>query len=136
MPRDQAVYDISREARLVSVKFGKRVSIHDIADYAGALREDSRFDPGFSEIIDLSEVEQFQIEAKEAMVLADQIDPFSLNALRAFVAQTASQIHTARMHQLLRGAQKNIAIFAGFEEAREWVNEVRLADVHPPVRCW
>jgi hypothetical protein len=65
------------------------------------------------------------------MALADQIDPFSLNALRAFVARSASQIHTARMHQLLRGAQKNIAIFAAFEEARKWVKEARLAEAHP-----
>lgn len=119
--RESGNYEISVLEKLVSVKFGSRVTIQDIDNYAKALRADPRFAPNFSEIIDLSEVEEFQSEAKEAMALADQIDPFCLSARRAFVAQTPAQIHTARMHQLLRDAKKSIGIFHSLAEAREWI---------------
>src|SRR5579863_4326744 len=81
------MYAINSEEQLVSVKFGTTVTIHDIARYANALVADPRFDPTFSEIVDLSAVEEFQIKADEAMALADNIDPFSLEARRAFVAR-------------------------------------------------
>lgn len=115
------MYEVVAEEQLVTVKFGARVSIREIAAYAEALRADPRFEPGFSELIDLTEVEEFQIDAEEAMALADRIDPFSIRARRAFVVRTEAQFHIARMHQLLRGTERNIGIFAFEEEARLWV---------------
>jgi hypothetical protein len=117
----EMIYAIKPEQALVEVKFKDRVTIDDIAAYAAALRADARFDPGFSEIVDLTDVEQFQIEAKDAMALADRIDPFAPNARRAFVARTDAQYHVARMHQLLRGADKRIGIFVSANEARGWI---------------
>jgi hypothetical protein len=120
------MYKVIPEEQLVSVKFGSRVTIHDIARYANELAADPRFDANFSEIIDLSGVEEFQIRSEEAMALADKIDPFSLQARRAFVACTEAQFHTARMHQLLRGTGKNIRIFSSVLEAREWIKDGTL----------
>lgn len=115
------MYEVIAEERLVCVKLGRRVTIDEIAAYVSTLKADPQFDPSFSEIIDLTEVEEFRIDARAAMALADRVDPFSLNARRAFVAHTEAQFHSARMHQLLRGAERNIGIFASAQEAREWV---------------
>jgi 3'-phosphoadenosine 5'-phosphosulfate sulfotransferase (PAPS reductase)/FAD synthetase len=115
------MYELIPQERLVTVKFGKLVTMREIESYVTGLRADPRFDPSLSEIVDFSEVEEFRIEAKEAMALADRIDPFSLSAKRAFVARTQNQIHVARMHQVLRGRQGNIGIFSSYAAAMEWI---------------
>jgi hypothetical protein len=121
-PRSSTLpYTVNPQQRLVSVKFGRRASIVDIQSYANALRVDPLFDPTFSEITDLSEVEQLEIDAERALALADQIDPFSLGAKRAFVARTELQIHAARMHQLLRNDERNTRIFSSLADARKWI---------------
>jgi hypothetical protein len=115
------VYVVAPEERLVSVTFGKSVCIRDIESYATALRADPLFEPGFSEIIDLSEVEELQLDAEHALDLADHVDPFSIGARRAFVARSSVQIHAARMHQLLRNDERNTRIFAFFADAKSWI---------------
>lgn len=115
------MYEVFSEERLVSVKFDKALSLSDIENYAEALRMDPLFDPRFSEIVDLTGVEEIRIEASHAMELADKIDPFSLSAKRAFVVRSEAQLHAARLHQLLRGAVKNIQIFTSVTDARTWL---------------
>jgi hypothetical protein len=115
------IYTVSPQQRLVSVKFPKQLSIDDIRRYAEALCADRLFDPTFSEITDLSEVQELQLDAERALALADQIDPFSLGAKRAFVARTDLQVHAARMHQLLRNDEKNTRIFSSFADAQQWI---------------
>ena len=119
------MYKVTPKEQLVSVKFGKRLSIADIKSYVAALRSDSLFDPSFSEIIDISEVEDFQLRAEQTMALADSVDPFSIGATRAFVAQTEAQIHSARMHQVLRDDEQNTRIFSSVADARKWIEERR-----------
>ena len=50
------MYKVTVSERLVFVKFGKVISFRDIKDYAAALSVDPSFDPGFSEIIDISRI--------------------------------------------------------------------------------
>jgi hypothetical protein len=119
--RRPPVYVVTPEERLVSVKFGNSVCIRDIESYATALRADPLFEPGFSEIIDLSDVEELELEAEHALALADNVDPFSIGARRAFVARSSVQIHAARMHQLLRNDERNTRIFAFFADAKSWI---------------
>jgi len=115
------MYEVIPHERLVSVKFGKSVTLRDLENYARALRSDPLFDPSFSEIVDLSEVEDLQVAAPQALALADKIDPFSQSARRAFVACSERQAHAARMHQRLRGGEENVRIFRTWAAAKEWV---------------
>jgi hypothetical protein len=116
-----ADYQILPEKRVVIVKFGKRVTEKEIAMYALSLRVDPVFDPAFSEIVDLREVEELDLHGNEMVELADKIDPFSLDAKRAFVVRDSTQAHAARMHQILRLSKDNISVFHSVEEAENWL---------------
>jgi hypothetical protein len=113
-------YVVDQERRLVFVKFRKKVTVDAIAEYAAALRAHPLFDPHFSEIVNLSEVEELDLQADEFIRLADEVDPFSLQAKRAFVVRNAVQSHAARMHKILR-TQRNFEIFRSVGEAERWI---------------
>ena len=118
------MYKITPQERLVSVKFGKRLSMTEINTFVSALRSDSLFDPSFSEIIDISEVEDFQLNAEQTMAWVDKVSPFSIGARRAFVAQTETQTHRARMYQVLR-SDKDTRVFSSVGDAKKWLEERR-----------
>jgi len=116
----QVEYMIHPDKRRVVVRFGKKLTAKDIEQYTKRLRNDPDFQPEFSEIADISEAEEIDLQADDFLRLADEIDPFSPDAKRAFVVQTSTQSHAARMHKILR-SNKNIEIFDSFYEAEEWV---------------
>jgi len=111
---------IDTDKQLIVVRFAKKVTAGDIARYVGRLLADPSFRPGFSEIVDLTEVEELDLQADEYLKLADEVDPFSENAKRAFVVKTSVPHHAARMHKALR-SQQSIAIFSSMEDAMRWV---------------
>jgi hypothetical protein len=115
------MYILLPEQRLVLVTFGRQLSIRDVKNYVSALSADPLFGEDFSEIVDLSEVEELDLSSEHAIDLADLIDPFRSGVKRAFVARTKVQIHAARMHQILRNDQENIRIFSSLAEARQWI---------------
>ena len=115
-----AEHEIDPEGRMVIVKFGKNLAVADVERYAALLRANPLFQPGFSEIADLSDVEELDLQADEFLRLADEIDPFAPDARRAFVARTSVQKHAARMHKILR-TQRNIEIFDSVEKAKRWI---------------
>jgi len=115
-----AEFVVDPEKRLVVVRFRKKVTAEDIARYAQRLRIHPAFQPEFSEIADLTEAEEIDLQAEDFLRLADKIDPFSPAAKRAFVVQTTTQSHAARLHKILR-SKMNIEIFRTFGEAEEWV---------------
>ena len=112
-------FHIDVKKQLVRVKFGERVTREEIASYASALRLHSDFRPTFAEIVDLRDATELDLQANDFLRLADDVDPFSKDAKRAFVVRTSVQNHAARMHKILR-AQRNIAIFNSIEEAEHW----------------
>ena len=121
LPRSTpACHVVDSEKRLVVVRFGKRLTVKDIERYVTQLRADPSFRPGFSELVDLREVEEVGMQAEEFLRLADEVDPFSPEAKRAFVARTAVQNHAARMHKILR-TEQNIEIFPTVEAAERWI---------------
>lgn len=113
-------YNVDAEKKLVVVTFAKKVTVRDIERYANALQSDRSFDPTHSEIVDLTQAEELDLQAAEFLTLADKIDPFACEAKRAFVVRTAVQSHAARMHKALR-TQRNIEIFTSREEAELWI---------------
>jgi hypothetical protein len=114
-------YTVNSEKRIVFVRFGHKLTVQDIADYAAALRGDPAFDSRFFELVDLSSVEEVAIDAEQALKLADHVDPFSLESKRAFVIHRPELFRAVRMHQILRSPAENIGIFGSIEEARQWL---------------
>ena len=121
LPGNPPEYRVIPEKRLVCVKFGKRVTLREIATYAASVCTDPLFDPQFSEIVDLREVEELDLHGQEMLKLADEVDPFSLEAKRAFVVRDRVQTHAAQMHKLLRIAKEKIAICHSIDEAERWI---------------
>ncbi len=113
-------YEIDVGRRVISVKFRKSVTVREIEKYAASLRADPLFDPDFSEIVDMSDVEELDLSADEFFRLADKVDPFSTGAKRAFVVRDSVQSHAARMHKILR-TQPNFSIFHSAVEAKRWL---------------
>lgn len=113
-------YELNAAKRLVSVKFRRKLTVTDIAKYAALLRADPLFEPDFSEVVEIREVEELDLNADEFIRLAGEIDPFSERAKRAFVVSNEIQNHAARMHKILR-TQRSISIFHSLEAARRWV---------------
>jgi hypothetical protein len=113
-------YVIDSLSKLVRVKFGKKLAFDDIGRYAKLLQSNPQFRPSYSEIVDLTDVEELDLDAEEFLKLADKVDPFSPQAKRAFVVRTSVQNHAARMHKILR-TQRNIEIFQTDEGAERWI---------------
>ena len=111
---------VDPKRKLVVVKFGKKLSMRDVERYAVLLRANPSFRPDFSEIVDLTEVEEVSLQGEEFLRLADRVDPFSYDAKRAFVARNSVQSHAARMHKILR-TQRNIEIFRTVADAKRWI---------------
>jgi len=116
-----ATYSIDLKNRFVLVKFTGNVTFHDIEGYVWDLRAHPRFSPSLSEIVDLRDVEKVELSPKEAMNLADGVDPFSIESRRAFVAQSQAQINASHMHRILRPEGNNIRVFFSIDEAKQWI---------------
>jgi hypothetical protein len=69
-------YTVDAEKRLVAVTFGKKLTVHDIKRYAELLPLNPSFRPNYSEIVDLTQVEELDLQADEFLAPADKIDPF------------------------------------------------------------
>jgi hypothetical protein len=113
-------YMVNPEKKLVIVRFRKKLSFDEIGQYAELLRANTAFQPSFAEIVDLTQVEEFKLDADDFLKLADEVDPFSIDAKRAFVARNTMQNHAARMHKILR-TQRKFEIFSTMQEAERWV---------------
>ena len=119
--RPFCAYAIDAAKRIVTVRFAETLTFDDIEDYASALRADRRFDPKFSELVDLREVEEVALNARQLLSLADQVDPFALRSKRAFVVRSQTQIDAAHMHRILRPESNNIRVFFSIAEAEQWI---------------
>ncbi|MGB8060664.1 MAG: hypothetical protein WCF26_02055 [Candidatus Sulfotelmatobacter sp.] len=120
-PCSFATFNVDSAQKLVIVRFGKTVTVRDIERYAARLRKNPAFQPLFSEITDLRDVEKLDLNADEFLRLADEVDPFSDQSKRAFVVRNSVQAHAARMHKILR-TQRSSEIFQSLEEAEHWVS--------------
>jgi len=120
LQRPDAEFSIDRTRRLVVVKFEGSVSLQEIAKYVERLVVHPHFDPSFSEVTDLRGVQHFDLQANDFLTLADQVDPFSPEAKRAFVVRTSLQNQAARMHKFLR-SHRTIEIFESVAQAEKWL---------------
>ena len=127
MPRPQVIVEgegasfiLYPEKRLVVLTLGDRITLQLLEEYSRLLRRDRRFELTFSEIADMRAVQEIALEADEMMRMADQVDPFSPDSKRAFVVNTPSQAHAARMHKILL-THRHFEIFRSLQEAERWI---------------
>lgn len=116
-----AHYVIDTQRRVVLVKFGEKLTATDIERYAEQLRANPSFRPGFSEIVDLTQVVDVELRGEDILRLADHVDPFSFESKRAFVVKDSAQSHQARMYQISRMAREKIRSFYSHEDAERWL---------------
>lgn len=114
------LFNVDVEKRIVFVRFGKKITAEDIRRYAECLRTTPEFNPELSEMVDLTEVEDLELQADDFLKLADEIDCFSPRAWRAFIVGNSVQNHAARLHKILR-TPANMRIFNSLEQARGWI---------------
>jgi SpoIIAA-like len=113
-------FNIEAGKRIVFVRFEKKLTAADVRRYAERVRAHPEFNPEFSEMVDLTEVEDLDLHAHDFLKLADEIDCFSVRAWRAFIVSNSVQSHAARMHKILR-TPDNMRIFSSLEQARAWI---------------
>jgi hypothetical protein len=106
--------------RIVLAKFGSRLTMADAEQYAADLRNNPAFDPSFSELSDLTEVVDAEIDYASAARFARESDPFSHQSKRAIIAPRPAIFALARMYRLIRN-DENIVLFKTIEEAKRWL---------------
>ena len=115
-----AHFKVDCSKRLVTVRFDSNVTVQDVREYLEKLKSDATFEATFSELVDLTQVVSSDLDFQAAMMLARDIDPFSREARRAFVAPRAATSVTVRMYQKARG-DESIAVFRTMDEAKDWL---------------
>ncbi len=93
---------VGAEKKLVYVRFAGKVQIDEIAQYARRLLQNPSFHETFSEIVDLTQVEELDLSAQQFLQLADKVDPFSKESKRAFIVRDSTQEQAARLQRILR----------------------------------
>jgi hypothetical protein len=114
-------FTIDSRKRLVTVKFNGTVSASDMEQYLQRLEEDPEFDPTYSELVDLTDAQASDIDARAALQLAHNLDPYSPNARRAFAAPNTAIFGITRMYQNVRHDEGNMRSFHSMDEAKQWL---------------
>jgi len=111
---------VDSKNRVVFAKFGRRLTMADAERFATDLRNNPAFDPSFSELSDLTEVENPQIDFASAARFARYSDPFSHESKRAIVAPKLAMYETVLMYKTIRN-DENIAVFMTVDKAKSWL---------------
>jgi hypothetical protein len=84
--------------------------------------EDPDFDPGFSQLLDLTAVTKVDVDAEVIRTLA-QTSVFSPGARRAFVADNPVMFGFARMFEMLHETRggAGVRVFRSRDEALHWL---------------
>lgn len=119
MPAD---YAIDVEQRLVLTTFTGAVTLDDVMGLIARLRSDSRFEPTFSELVDLSGASAVHLGHAEFQRLGS-LDPFSRDSKRAFLVPSQGAVFgVTRMFHILRNENPSIRIVHTIDEAKEWLS--------------
>jgi|HubBroStandDraft_2_1064218.scaffolds.fasta_scaffold177693_2 hypothetical protein len=115
-------FNVDSERRLVTVRFDNEVTVRDVVQYFESLKANPAFEPDFFELVDLTQVMSSEVDFQAAMMWALEVDPFSREARRAFVAPRAVTSRTIRMYQMARGDDGSVAVFRTMAEAKHWLD--------------
>jgi hypothetical protein len=115
-------YKIDRERRLVMTTGMGVFTLADALAYQDKLSKDPEFDSGFSQLLDLTHVTEYAVEAEDIRKLA-QRSIFSPKSRRAFLVTGDLAFGLGRMFGILRETvgEKGVRVFRNLDEALDWV---------------
>lgn len=116
--------DIDSSRRVLLTRISGVVSAREILDHYDRVAADVRFDPTFSELLDLTELQGADLEAADIRQLAARTR-FAPTARRAVVAGTGYVFGLARMFASYRegagGRDDSVMVFSSEREAMRWL---------------
>ena len=117
-----ATYEIDKQRRLVITTGLGRVTLAEALAHQEQLRKDPDFDPSFSQIMDLTRITDFALEADDIRRLA-QKTIFSRESRRAIVASSDLVYGLGRMYEILReiAGGDGIRVFRNLDAALDWI---------------
>jgi hypothetical protein len=115
-------FKIDKERRLVMSTGSGVVTMADAMAHQTGLLNDPDFDPGFSQLLDLTQVETYQVTIGDVRKLA-QAKVFSPDSRRAILVTNDYAFGAARVFESLRGisGEKRIRVFRDLDEALDWI---------------
>jgi hypothetical protein len=115
-------YKIDKERRLVMTAATGPFTLADTLDHQQRLVKDPDFEPTFCQLIDLSDITSFDVNAADIRILA-QANLFSFPSRRAILITSDVGFGLARIFEVLRefAGETGIKIFRDLDEAFDWV---------------
>ena len=116
-----ATYRIDVVRRLVLSRAWGVYTVQDLFDHFAMLAADPAFDPTFSQIVDLREVER--TELTPPIIRRHALERlFNSTAQRALVVSSAYHYELARIYaDFARYAKQNVRVFRDMHDAEEWL---------------
>jgi hypothetical protein len=117
-----AFYKIDKEHKLVMSTASGAFTMADVLAHQEKLLNDPDFDPGFSHLMDFTQITKLELEANEVRTVA-QRSIFSPDSRRAILANTDHVFGVGRMFEMLRESfgAKGIRVFRNLDDALDWV---------------
>ena len=117
-----AFYKIDKERRLVISTGAGILTMAETLAHQSKLAIDPDFDPGFSQLMDFTQVTQIELSANDIRRLA-QRSVFSPQSRRAFIMPNDVTYGLGRMYEILREAagEHGIGVFRNLEGALDWI---------------
>ncbi|MEW5916950.1 MAG: hypothetical protein AB1762_11115 [Gemmatimonadota bacterium] len=113
-------FKIDTELSVVRCRSWGAITDNELAAYARALRRDARFQPTFSQLVDLRGVESFHLTIDGVRELAT-LNPFAPTARRAVLVSTDCGFGMVRMYQSCLANAENLLICRTAREAFSWL---------------
>lgn len=116
-------YRIDKNRRLVWSTAWGVFSYDDVVAHKDRLLSDPDFDPGYSQIADLTQVTRLKLTTTEVEAFA-QFQVFSPGSRRALVASDDGLFGLGRMFATLRDirGESGIGVFRSIDDALEWIS--------------
>jgi hypothetical protein len=117
-----ARYQIDKERRLVITTVWGLLTLADALAHQHSLVKDRDFDPSFSQVMDLTQITQYDVDANDIFKIA-QRSVFSPESRRAIIVKDDLSYGFGRMFEMLRenAGEIGIRVFRHREEALDWV---------------
>jgi hypothetical protein len=123
-------FRIDPQLNIVRCRSWGVITDSELAAYARALASDARFDPSFSQLVDLRNVESFHLTIEGVRELAS-LNPFAPTARRAVIVASDFAFGMVRMYQSCLHSAENLLVCRTVREAFAWVG-AEVTNMLPP----
>jgi hypothetical protein len=115
-------YEIDKERRLITSTASGVITLREVWAHQEKLGKDPDFDPGFAQLLDVTQVTKLKLSSEDVRRVADS-NTFSTNPRLAIVATSSLVYGMARMFQIFREmkGEEKTRVFRDRDEALAWV---------------